>query len=112
MRTLINAKLSGWDTHEVSGWNSAESLWDGFSNGAPIDPYNANLPNTLSWDKGWLHVSHDRGGYPSRWWKDGMKEIDRKTLATNISAELIDDTIDISLFYKVIEYASDPFPPR
>jgi hypothetical protein len=69
----LRTQVSGWNTHTVKGWNSSEGLWDGFdNNGSPIDPYNENntFPTTLSWKKGWLHISHDSDGYPSRWWYD------------------------------------------
>lgn len=112
----LRTKTSGWDTHIVKGWNASEGLWDGFNNGSPIDAYNENntFPTTLSWNKGWLHISHDSDGYPSRWWYDqsgGVKQ-GRRSLATGVSANVVDEKLSIEFVYKIINRADDAFPPR
>lgn len=117
----LRTQVSNWDyTDEqnnlVKGWNSQEGLWDGFNNGSPIDPYNKNntFPTTLSWKKGWLHISHDSDGYPSRWWYDqsNNKKVGRRSLATGVSANVVDDKLSIEFVYKIINRADNAFPEQ
>lgn len=106
----LRTQTSGWDTHTVNGWNASEGLWDGFNNGSPI--YANYAPATgLSWNKGWLHISHDSDGYPSRWWlnQQGGNKVGRRSLATGVSANVVDEKLSIELVYKIIDRQGDPF---